>query len=210
MSRVSRLMRAVLWVAPALAVTGCAVTDTSRYYALGTFTAPAPAQISSADSGVTIGVGPIAVPGYLDRPHVVTRDAADGLEIWTEHRWAEPLELGIAEALATALSGRVPSNRVAVFPWRGILARSLDYQVVVAVARFEGSPGRSVTLDARWRLLTRDGKELAFKRTTVAEPISGDGFAPLIAAMNRSIDRLGEDIGEAIQAQSAKRAARTD
>ena len=197
----------VVLIALAAVSAGCAVSDTTRYYALATPQAPDAAQRPAAESGLTIGVGPVVVPGYLDRPHVVTRDASNGLEIWSYHRWAEPLDLGIAQALAEALAARVPVDRVAVFPWRGTLARVIDYQVVVAVARFEGSPGRTVNLDARWRLLGRDGKELAFKRTTLTEPASADGFPALVAAMNRSISRLAHDIGEAIRSHTANRAA---
>jgi uncharacterized protein len=110
-------------------------------------------------------------------------------------------------SLAEDLGARVPGDRVAVYPWRGTLARIIDYQVVVAVARFDGAPGRRVTLDARWRLLGRDGKEVAFKRTILTEPVHGDSFAELIAAMNRSVARLGQDVGDAILAQSANRAS---
>jgi uncharacterized protein len=186
---------------------GCAVKDTSRYYALGTPRAPAAVQGAATPSSLTIGVGPVGIPGYLDRPQVVTRDAGDGLEILPYHRWAEPLDVGIAQALAEDLGARVPGDRVAVYPWRGSLARMIDYQVVVAVARFDGEPGRRVTLDARWRLLSRDGKELAFKRTTVTEPVAGDSVAALVAAMNRSVGRLGQDVSDAILAQSANRAS---
>ena len=200
-------MRIVLLIVLAIVSTGCAVSDTTRYYALASPPTADVTERPAAESGLTIGVGPVVVPGYLDRPHVVTRDASDGLEIWSYHRWAEPLDLGIAQALAEALATRVPADRVAVFPWRGAFARIIDYQVVVAVARFEGSPGRGVTLDARWRLLSRDGKELAFKRTTLTEPARGDGFPALVAAMNRSVSRLAGEVGEAIRSQTANRAA---
>ena len=196
------LLLVVVTLAPA-----CAVTDTSRYYALGTLRAPDGAARPASENGLTIGVGPVSVPGYLERPQMVTRDGADGLEIWPYHRWAEPLDVGIAQTLADDLATRVPGERVAVFPWRGALARTIDYQVVVAVARFEGSPGRSATLDARWRLLTRDGKEVVFGRTALSEPITGAGFPPLVAAMTRAIGRLGEDVARAIQTQSTNRAA---
>ena len=188
-------------------MSACAVKDTSRYYALGSSRAPAAVEGAAMTSGLTIGVGPVAIPGYLDRPQVVTRDAGDGLEIWPYHRWAEPLDVGIAQALADDLGTRVPGDRIAVYPWRGVLARMIDYQVVVAVARFDGAPGRNVTLDARWRLLSRDGKEVAFKRTRVSEPVHGDTFAALVDAMNRTVGRLGQDVGDAIHSQSPDRAS---
>ena len=60
-----------------------------------------------------------------------------------------------------------------MFPWRGVVARIIQYQVVVAVLRFDGRPGGDVTLDTRWRILDRDGKELLFHRSTVIEPRPG-------------------------------------
>ena len=78
------------------------------------------------------------------------------------HRWAEPLEDGIGRILAEEIGARVPTERIVMFPWRGVVARIIQYQVVVAVLRFDGRPGGDVTLDTRWRILDRDGKELTF------------------------------------------------
>jgi uncharacterized protein len=197
----------VLGAVVGLALSGCAVTDPTRYYALTALRAPAATSPATTADAITIGVGPVSLPGYLDRAQLVTRDGADALEILPYHRWAEPLDIGIAEAIAEDLAGRVGSERVAVFPWRGVLARSIDYQVGVAVARFDGTPGKSVTLDARWRLLGKDGKELAFKRTTITEPVTSSEIPALVAAMNRAIGGLGQDISRAIQSQPAKSAA---
>jgi uncharacterized lipoprotein YmbA len=199
-------MRSLAALSLAVVLAGCAVSDTTRYYALGAAQPPAPPKQPATTPGLTIGVGPVTIPGYLDRPQLVTRDAAGELEIWPYHRWAEALDTGIASALAEAISARSGNDRVAVFPWRGPFARALDYQVVVAVARFEGSPERTVTLDARWGVVTRDGREVAFKRTTLTEPIGGTSFPAVVAAMNRSIGRLAAEVAEAIQALPANRA----
>ena len=200
----------VLRLLAVAALAGCAVSDPSRYYALAASSAHADAPRPIAESTLSIGVGPVAIPGYLDRPQVVTRDASGTLDIWPYQRWAEPLDTGIAQALADDLVALVPTDRVVVFPWRGAMARTIDYQVVVAVARFDGAPGGRVTLDARWRLLGRDGKEITFKRAVLTEPVAGNDFPALVDAMHRTIGRLSEDIGEEIRSQSAKRAATRD
>ena len=205
-----RRRRFAIVLALGAVLAGCAVSDTSKYYALGTLSEAGEGRRPATGTGPTVGVGPVIIPGYLDRPQLVTRDAKGELEIWPYHRWAESLDLGIAATLVDALSARLGSDRIAVFPWRGVLARSLDYQVPMAIARFEGADGKAVTLDARWRVLTRDGKEVAFKRTTLTEPITETGFPGVVAAMNRSIVRLAADIGDAIQAQPANRAAVRD
>ncbi len=196
-----------LLLAAGLTLAGCAVSDPTRYYALATPRPPVAVAPAAAESVVTVGVGPVTVPGYLGRPQVVTRTDDGALEIWPYHRWAEPLDVGIAQALAEDLAARIPGDRIAVFPWRGVVARTIDYQVAVAVARFDGCPGHEVTLDARWRLLGKDGIELAFKRTTRTEPIEGTSFAALVHAMSRAIGGLGQEIGDEIRARSATRAA---
>jgi len=89
----------------------------------------------------------VPIPRYLERAQIVTRGTNDKVEISEYRRWAEPLESGIAEVLADNLAAQVGSERVAVFPWRGATARAPDYRVVVVVLRFDGSPGRRVTLD---------------------------------------------------------------
>jgi uncharacterized protein len=205
--RHARTTALLLAVGPLL-LTACAgVADRTRYYVLSpTAAAPggfAPAAVSSA----AVGVGPVQIPRYLDRLQIVTRGANDGVEIAVDDRWAEPLENGIAQVLADNLGPQLGSERIAVFPWRGDIARALDYQVAVMVLRFEGSPGREVTLDARWRLLGRNGQELVLKRSTIREPLTGAGYQPLVHGLNRTLARLAQEIAAEIQSRADTRAA---
>ena len=201
-------LTALFLTAGTLALAGCmAVTDPTRYYLLSP-SPGAPRNVSpAAASGAAVGVGPVLIPAYLDRVQMVTRGANDEVEISTYHRWAEPLESGIANVLADNLSAHIGSERIAVFPWRGSVARVLDYQVILVVLRFDGSPGRQVNLDTRWRLLGKEGRELALKRSTINEPIDGDGYQPLVQGMNRAIAALAREIGSEIESRGEKRAA---
>lgn len=210
MIRAHTTRRTLLVGALTFTLTGCAVSDPSRYYALATRGAPARIPVAATAPTITIGVGPVTVPGYLERPQVVTRDANDGLLIWPYHRWAEPLDIGIAQALADDLGARLPSDRIAVFPWPGAMARVIDYQVAVAVVRLDGAPGRRITLDARWRLLGKGNKELVFKRSTLTESVPDGGVPAFVAAMNRAISGLGEEISQEIHSHSANRSATRD
>ena len=203
------LIRWLIGLVAFIGLASCAVTDPTRYYALGR--APAAGSESRASAStppgagagtgtVTIGVGPVIVPGYLDRINIVTRTAADQVELSPYHRWAEPLDDGIARTLTEEIASRVPTERVVAFPWRGLVARALDYQVIVAMLRFDGRPGGDVTLDARWRLLAGNGKELALKRTTLTETAAGPGYEPLVAAMDRALATLAQQIAIEIRA----------
>ena len=203
----TRGVAALFLTAGTLALAGCiGVTDPTRYYLLSP-SPETPRSVSrAAVPGAAVGVGPVLIPAYLDRVQMVTRGTNDEPEISTYHRWAEPLESGIAEVLANNLSAQIGSERIAVFPWRGGVARVLDYQVIVVVLRFDGSPGRQVTLDARWRLLGKDNRELVLKRSTINEPITGEGYQPLVHGMNLAIATLAREIGSEIESRSEKRA----
>jgi len=74
----------------------------------------------------------------------------------------------------------------------------LDYQVAIVVLRFDGWPGSQVTLDARWRLLGKDGQELVLKRSTIKEPIAGEGYQALVQGMNQAIATLAQEIATEI------------
>ena len=212
MNRHSVSRAAILLVtAVTLTLAGCAgVTDATRYYVLSSTSAgPSGSQripASSPAAGIAVGVGPVRIPGYLNRAQIVTRSASDEVELSTYHRWAEPLANGIAQVLANDLSTQIGSERIAVFPWRGGIARVLDYQVAVMVLRFEGSLGGQVTLDARWRVVGRDGQELAVKRSTMNEPVTGSGYQSLIMGMNRLVGSLAHEIAAEILARSEARA----
>ncbi len=206
MIRRHAIRRAVLALAAGvLGLAGCAVRDATQYYVL-TSGGGAGVRRAESGSGVAVGVGPIIIPGYLDRIQIVTRSTGDQVQIWPFHRWAEPLDMGITRTLADDLAARIPTERVVAFPWRGSAGQSLEYQVVVAVLRFDGQPGGSVTLDTRWRLLGKGGRELVFKRSILTEATGGPGYESLVAAMSRALGGLGQEIATEIRAQSVKRA----
>jgi uncharacterized lipoprotein YmbA len=170
-------------------------------------TSPPEPTPPAASSSAAIGVGPVLIPGYLDRVQIVTRSADDEVTISPYHRWAEPIESGIAKVVADNLALLVGSERIAVFPWRGGVARLLDYQVVLVILRFEGAPGRQVTLDARWRLLGNAGQDLVLKRSTFNEPVTADGYQPLVRGMNQALAALAREIAAEIQSRASTQAA---
>jgi hypothetical protein len=203
------VVRRLLGVAAFVGLAGCAVSDPTLYYTLGqpgVRAADSPGSASSSRNSATgtdtvgIGVGPVIVPVYLARSQIVTRTTSDQLDLAMFHRWAEPLQDGIARVLAEEIGARVPTDRILIYPWRGVVGGSLQYQVIVAIVRFDGRPGSDITLDTRWRILGTNGDELTFKRSRVVEPVAGDGYEPMVAAMTRALLTLGEQIAAEIRA----------
>ena len=170
-------------------------TAPTRFYVLATVDGP----VVSGDRALAVGVGPVSLAGYLDRPQIVTRPAADKIELGEFDRWGEPLRDAIARVLAEDLSRQLPAAKISVFPWQGLEAAR--YQVVVDVTRFDGPAAGDTALEARWRILdAASGKEAAAKTTRLAEPAGGAGYSMTVSAMSRALGVLSRDIAQTLLA----------
>jgi len=196
MTTLIRRVALPLAVVTALLAGGClGGTAPTRFYVLGPVDGPAVA----GDRALTLGIGPVSLAGYLDRPQIVTRPATDKIDLGEFDQWGEPLRDGISRVLAEDLSRQLPSARIAVFPWRGLDA--VRYQVLVDVTRFDGPAGGDTALEARWRIL--DGvtaKETAAKTTRLAESPGGSGYPLTVSAMSRALNALSRDIAQSLVA----------
>jgi uncharacterized lipoprotein YmbA len=191
---------AVLAVSTVLLATGgCAQRATpSRFYVLAPVSAPASAPPAAGVPSPSVGVGPVRIPAYVDRPQIVTRKSSDEIDLAEFDRWAEPLADSVPRTIAGNLAALLPNDRVALFPWAG--SRPVRYQVVIDVARFDGALGGAVSLDATWRVLGPDRKDVRDGRFAASEPTAGSDFAALVAAMSRSLGALSREIAAAIRA----------
>jgi len=186
-----------------LALTGCLGSSRpARFYTLE------PLQLrdgpGSTATSVTLAVGPVELPDYVDRPQIVTRTGANELVIAEFDRWGGSLDNQITGSLVGTLRERLVLRQVAVASWRSaILSGGHPYRVAVSVSRFDGVPGQSVVLQARWELIAqRDGKEerLGVKEASVTEVIDGPGYDAVVAAMQRALIRFGQQMGDSIAA----------
>ncbi|RPI08700.1 MAG: membrane integrity-associated transporter subunit PqiC [Zetaproteobacteria bacterium] len=179
---------------------GClgGVSAPTRFYTLVPMAGPPTEAIPiSAERGPAIGVGPVTLPGYLDRREIVTRRGRDEVELGEFDHWSEQLKDGATRVLGENLAILLRTERVVLLSRRG--SHPVRYQVAVDVARFEGAVGAAVTLEARWRILGGDGKELALRRSTVTEVVGAPGYGALVAAMSRALGALSQDIATAIR-----------
>jgi hypothetical protein len=171
----------------------------TKFYTLMPVAAPdGTGRSAAADLAVTVGVGPVILPAYLDRSQIVTRRGPDELDLAEFDRWAGPLDDNIQGVVAQDLATLLQTDRIALFPWPK--RRSVARQVVVDVLRFDGTPGGDVSLDARWRILGSDGGELMVKRLSLTEATGGPGYARLVAAMSRAVSGLSRDVAAALRA----------
>jgi uncharacterized lipoprotein YmbA len=187
------VLRACLVLA---ALAGCAPTQPTRFYTLSTVAEPAAAPC--AGQGLVIGLGPISLPQYLDRPDIVTRAGANQMKLGEYHKWAEPLEPLLTRIMAEDLYALLDANDVIPMPQRGDLP--LDRIVEVDFARFDANEAGEVRLDARWRVYRGNNETLvASGRSLVVEQGAAvPDYDAIVAAMSRAVGQLGSEIAAAI------------
>ena len=185
-----------LITASLLAVSGCAPTTPSpTFYQLEE---SASTQLSGVERGTPIGVGPVIMAAYLNRPHVVTRATNHKLDLSEFNRWAEPLKDSVSRVIAVNLSNMLKTNRIYLIPMRST-AIPLEFSVEIDIPRFDGTLGDDAMLVARWTLYGKGGNALLTKVSIIKEPSGGEGYDKLISAQNRALQRLSREIADAIQ-----------
>ena len=181
-----------------LIISGCARTPPPTYYQLEE---PANIQLSGVERGVAVGVGPLNLPTYLDRPQIVTRATEHRLELSEFNRWAEPLKESLLRVIVVNLSNKLESTRIFVIPRRSS-GVPLEFKVEINVARFDGRLGGEVLLVARWILTDQDSQLISTKVSIIREQSSGEGYDALIDAQNETLRAFSDEIAEAILAQN--------
>ena len=74
-------------------------------------------RVSAAGQGPVIGLGPIRIPEYLNRPQMIVAIADNQYRLFEDHRWAERLDQNISLALFKALPRQLGTDRIVRFPW---------------------------------------------------------------------------------------------
>lgn len=186
-----------LLLAALVAITGCAKGPSPDFYVLH---ATASESVVGVERGIAVGVGPIELPAHLNRSQIVTRDSDYRLELSESHQWAEPLKDSVSRVIAVNLSNMLGSNRVYVVPRRQKV--TLDFQVSIDIARFDGALGEAAVLGARWTLFGKDTREPLLSRVTIVTETTDDGsYNALVAASSRALEALSLEIADAINAR---------
>jgi len=195
MHRRHKWISALIIAAALVAGAGCATTPSPNFYQLEE---PARLQLSGLERGLAIGVGPINVAAYLDRPHIVTWKSEHQLELSEFNRWAEPLKDSILRVIAVNLSNMLETTRVYGLPRKSNVI-PLEFRVEIDIPRFDGRLGGEALMSARWTLYGRDENALVTKVSIIREPSGGEGYDRLIAAQNRALQTLSREIVDAVQ-----------
>ena len=178
---------------------GCAGSSPARFYQLSSLdTTPPGMKPASDEQCVSIGIGPVKIPGYLDQTRIVTRGEGNQLTLAEFDRWAELLRDNLVRVLAKNLSTLLCTKTIVLFPWRG--GMPVDYRIEMEVLRLDGSLGGNVSLEAWWIIFSGDGKKMVFsKKSIFTEAVTGKDYNSLVSAESRAVGLLSSEIAQAIK-----------
>ena len=205
MSRIISLIRAVAPGLLLMTFMACASNAPSRFYVLSSLTGTGEeTEMAGDERNLTIGIGPVELPAYLDRQQVVTRVSANELHLAGFDEWAEPLGDNFTRVLIENLSVLLSKDLFTIFPFRG--PEPIDYQVEVEVSRFDGRRGGDAALMTRWSIFGEDDKKLLLTRkSSFKEATGASGYEALVAAQSRTVQALALEIAGAIKGLSGGR-----
>ena len=174
----------------------CAESQPSRFYMLSSLP---PAEATGSGKPLSVGVGPISMPEYLNRPQIVTRESDTKLALAEFDRWGEPLGDLFSQVVAANLSALLKTERVYSLPRRR--TASLDYQVEIDIYRFDADQLGLIYLTARWSLYGKGGKKLLKTGTTSLTEQAGRSPDALADGMSRVVERFSRGIAGEIGAR---------
>ncbi len=177
-----------LLLLPLLFFTSCG--SKSEFYRLS---AEAPAA-ATGGSAISLGVGPVSLPGYIDRSELVFQSGPNEFQIPPNVSWAGSLQDNIAAVLARDLQAQLGAREVLAYPWPA--GRAPRRRVALDVRQFHGISGSDAILEASWRI---EGASVSHGGGTFREPINGDGYAAVVAAESRLLAQCAAAIAASLR-----------
>lgn len=175
----------------AFLLSGCAATTPTGFYVLSALddTLDCPGGRSTS-----IGIGPVDLPRYLDRPQMMTRRGPNEMTLAEFDLWAEPLKEGIPRILSQNLRAQT-CLEVEADAWKK--QTRTDYLLTVIVNRFDGILGGEAVLDVKWTLThVRMNKVIVSRRSTFTGTVGAQDYRALATTYSSLLAAFSREVAE--------------
>lgn len=178
----------------------CATSSNpSTFYLLRSMESPQESlSIASSQKSVALLVGPITLPGYLDRNQMVTVSGKNKMALDEFNRWAESLRDSFYRVLLEDLSLLLKTPEVYGYDRSG--SNNANYQVSIDVTRFDCVPEGDAVLTAFWTVRDKDNNTPGITNKSVFRAeVSSSGFPGMVEALNQTLAAFSREIASAIE-----------
>lgn len=143
-----------------LVLAACGSSAPANLYLLHMQAAPmVTGSEKKVDDVISIGIGPVEIPEYLDRPQIVVRTGANTIKIHEFDRWAEPIKDGITRVITENLVALIETEKIIIHPWSSPLR--VDYRLGLHFTRFEASSDGEAILAGWWSLYDTEKRNIS-------------------------------------------------
>jgi uncharacterized lipoprotein YmbA len=190
---------ALLLTGVTAALAGCSVLepkpDTSRYFLLRSVVSEA-GQAPLDD--LVLGLGPVAVPDYLDRAEMLDLVGPYELRYSPDNRWVEPLGEQLRRTLAHNLRSLLRPDAVVDYPWSLTDGVSLEVDVTFDAIRLDESGAWRGRVEWVLRAATT---ATALERSALEFELGRDAVPPedVARGLSEELGRLAEDIAAGVR-----------
>jgi uncharacterized protein len=174
----------------ALLLFGCAHSPDPTFFALS-----ARSGNAVQSRALKIELRRTALPGYLDRPHIVRRASAERLELGGDERWGAPLEEMLSGTLAEDLAQRLPA--CVIYTEGGAISAAADVRVEVQLFRFERMADGVVQLVAEVAVHP-EGAPARLQRFDLQQKPASARTADVVVSLSALVARLSDGIAQII------------
>jgi uncharacterized lipoprotein YmbA len=182
----------------ALVLSGCISvpnSPTPRFYVLQSLYENQVSKKINVTSDMVIGIGPVKIPEYQDRPQIVTRGKEKMLKFAQFDRWGESLTLGVARLIREDLTVMLPGAKCALYPWNSTIP--VKYQVVVEIVQLDSELDKDMFLAAQWLVIdVQNTKTMIIKRSEFRQPIIPQNYSGLVKTLSTACESLSGEIAE--------------
>jgi len=164
--------------------------DTSRFFTLTPIAVGGDA-FSAPLSGRVLGIGPITLPQYLDRPEIVARIGPNEVHQATSDYWAGSLEKQFVGTLSQNLQILLGPSSIVEHPWYAGNPPDVAVEVDVLELERNATDGQA-HLVARWRIrkgttLARGSESKLTRPTTEDAPSTAAALSDLVGQFSREL-----------------------
>ncbi|MBK8640272.1 MAG: membrane integrity-associated transporter subunit PqiC [Chromatiaceae bacterium] len=178
---------------------GCASSPASNFYILSPLPEAKARQETLVEGEVSLGIGPVTLPDYMDRPQMVSGIVGAGrIEVDEYQRWGGSLRADIVNTLGENLAHLLGTSRVVILPAEVKLP--VQYRLVVDILRFEADSDGQALLKARWALIDPSAEvALAMRESSFRQPFAKAGPDAQVAALSATLGDLSREVAETIR-----------
>lgn len=197
----SRYPAVIVYLFFLLTLSGCITapdTPVPRFYRLQAADNIQVSVRSKLASGVIIGVGPVGIPEYQNRPQIVTQNENKMLTIAQFDRWGEPLDLALARLVSDNLTALLEGVTIKTYPWN--LAIPVKYQLILDVVKLESQLDKDLFFAVQWSIIdAQANKMVLMKKSEFRLPITPHNYSGLVKTLSTACASLSSEIAKALE-----------